>query len=204
MFSKPWFLTIEMKMQSRRQPLQTRPANLPDCRSPCYVFQYCCSKMSFSLRRELKNRNADIQASDLKRWSDQFANGNPIADTGATPTINNRMLWTTWYHPLLPEHWKNIGFLLVFESSFWHHWHNTKRWKQKCAFRPDDIAVLEQNRLQTMIFDSRNENAAKQAKIRPPPSQSAPRHVFFDFLVKSGVPVEARAQISKYRFRRLP
>ena len=55
-----------------------------------------------------------------------------------------------------------------------------------------------------MIFDSRNENAAKQAQNPATSPPGAPRAVFFDILVKSGLPVEARAQISKYRFRRLP
>ena len=50
MLSKPRFLTIEMKLQSRRQPVQTPPANLPDCR---FVLTFR-SKISFSSRRELK------------------------------------------------------------------------------------------------------------------------------------------------------
>ena len=202
MFSKPWFLTIEMKMQSRRQPLQTRPANLPDCRSPCYVFQYCCSKMSFSSGRELKNRNFDIQnptwQGDLTNLRTETQKRTQERHQQSTIACF-KLLGTT----LVAWKLKNKRFLLVFESSFWHHWHNTKRWKQKCAFRLDDIAVLEQNRLQTMIFDSRNENAAKNQKSSQPPGLSAPRAVFFDISVKSGVPVEARVQISKYRFRRL-
>ena len=39
-----------MKLQSRRQPVQTPPANLPDCR---FVLTFR-SKISFSSRRELK------------------------------------------------------------------------------------------------------------------------------------------------------
>ena len=56
-----------------------------------------------------------------------------------------------------------------------------------------NIAVLEQNRLQTMIFDSRNENQQKMPAESCHHPDWAPRHVFFNILAQSELLVGARS-----------
>ena len=123
---------------------------------------------------------------------------------------------TTWYHPgwgadlkVLRSFRRASAVLSTCSRSFWRAWavldiFSTAIKGKECVATSTSSKIelpLQRGTHFCVLWDVRSKGGSPYGQ---PPRLWTPRAVFFDFLVKSELLVEARAQFSNFRFRRGP
>ena len=123
---------------------------------------------------------------------------------------------TTWYHPgwgadlkVLRSFWRASAVLSTCSRSFWRAWavldtFSTAIKGKECVATSTSSKIelpLQRGTHFCVLWDVRH---GRQPGPDNPPLCGLPVLCFFNFLVKSELLVEARAQFSNFRFRRGP